>query len=33
MRAVWYEQNGGADILEYGDMPDPQPGQARSGYG
>ena len=26
MKAVWYEQNGGADILEYGDMPDPQPG-------
>ena len=25
MKAVWYEQNGGADILEYGDMPDPQP--------
>ncbi len=26
MKAVWYEQNGGADVLEYGDMPDPQPG-------
>lgn len=26
MKAVWYEQNGGADILEYGDMPDPEPG-------
>ena len=26
MKAVWYEQNGGSDILEYGDMPDPQPG-------
>lgn len=25
MKAVWYEQNGGAEILEYGDMPDPQP--------
>ena len=26
MKAVWYERNGDADILEYGDMPDPQPG-------
>ena len=26
MKAVWYEQNGGADVLEYGNMPDPQPG-------
>ncbi|MCH9016812.1 MAG: NADPH:quinone reductase [Chloroflexi bacterium] len=26
MKAVWYERNGAADILEYGDMPDPQPG-------
>jgi len=26
MKAVWYEQNGGAGILRYGDMPDPQPG-------
>ena len=26
MKAVWYEGNGGADILEYGEMPDPQPG-------
>ena len=26
MKAVWYEQNGGADILRYGDMPDPEPG-------
>ena len=26
MKAVWYEQNGGAEILRYGDMPDPQPG-------
>lgn len=26
MKAVWYEQNGGANILEYGDMSDPQPG-------
>ena len=25
MKAVWYEGNGGADILEYGEMPDPQP--------
>ena len=26
MKAVWYEQNGGAEILQYGDMPDPEPG-------
>ncbi|PKB72091.1 MAG: alcohol dehydrogenase [SAR202 cluster bacterium Io17-Chloro-G6] len=26
MKAVWYERNGHADILEYGDMPDPGPG-------
>ncbi|MDP7588939.1 MAG: NADPH:quinone reductase [Dehalococcoidia bacterium] len=26
MKAVWYEQNGGAEILQYGDMPNPQPG-------
>ena len=26
MKAVWYEQNGGAEILEFGDMPDPEPG-------
>ena len=26
MKAVWYEGNGGADILEYGEMPDPRPG-------
>ena len=26
MKAVWYEQNGDADILEYGVMEDPQPG-------
>jgi len=26
MKAVWYERNGDADILEYGDMPDPEPG-------
>ncbi|MDA0263826.1 MAG: NADPH:quinone reductase [Chloroflexi bacterium] len=26
MKAVWYEQNGPANILEYGDMPDPEPG-------
>lgn len=26
MKAVWYEQNGDADILQYGDMPDPEPG-------
>ncbi|NQW22952.1 MAG: NADPH:quinone reductase [SAR202 cluster bacterium] len=26
MKAVWYERNGAADILEYGDMPDPEPG-------
>ena len=26
MKAVWYRCNGSADILEYGDMPDPEPG-------
>ncbi|MDA1129024.1 MAG: NADPH:quinone reductase [Chloroflexi bacterium] len=26
MKAVWYERNGDADILEYGAMPDPEPG-------
>jgi NADPH2:quinone reductase len=26
MKAVWYESNGPADILEYGEMPDPEPG-------
>jgi len=26
MKAVWYERNGPADIIEYGDMPDPKPG-------
>jgi NADPH2:quinone reductase len=26
MKAVWYEQNGDAGILQYGDMPDPEPG-------
>ena len=26
MKAVWYERNGAADILEYGNMPDPEPG-------
>ena len=26
MKAVWYERNGHADILEYGEMPDPEPG-------
>ena len=25
MKAVWYEQNGDASILQYGDMPDPEP--------
>jgi NADPH2:quinone reductase len=31
MKAVWYEQNGGVDILEYGEMPDPLagPGEVR----
>ncbi len=27
MKAVWYEQNGGAEVLQYGEMPDPKPGQ------
>ena len=26
MKAVWYQRNGTADILEYGEMPDPEPG-------
>ena len=26
MKAVWYERNGDAEILEYGEMPDPEPG-------
>ncbi|MEC8911019.1 MAG: NADPH:quinone reductase, partial [Chloroflexota bacterium] len=26
MKAVWYEQNGDADILEFGVMADPRPG-------
>ena len=25
MKAVWYEQNGDADILLYGDLADPEP--------
>ena len=26
MKAVWYEQNGPADVLHVGEMPDPEPG-------
>ena len=26
MKAVWYERNGDADVLQFGDMPDPEPG-------
>jgi NADPH2:quinone reductase len=26
MKAVWYEKTGGAEVLQYGDMPDPVPG-------
>ena len=26
MKAVWYQRNGPADILEYGELPDPEPG-------
>ena len=26
MRAVWYEQNGGAEVMQVGEMPDPEPG-------
>jgi len=26
MRAVWYERNGAAEVLQVGDMPDPTPG-------
>ena len=25
MRAVWFERNGGADVLELRDVPEPQP--------
>jgi NADPH2:quinone reductase len=27
MRAVWYERNGPADVLQLGDMPENEPGQ------
>lgn len=27
MRAVWYEENGDASVLQVGEMPDPEPGQ------
>ena len=26
MRAVWYEENGDASVLQVGEMPDPEPG-------
>ena len=26
MRAVWYERNGDASVLQVGEMPDPEPG-------
>jgi len=26
MRAVWYERNGSTDVLQFGEMPDPEPG-------
>ena len=26
MKAVWYEQNGPAEIMQFGEMPDPEPG-------
>ncbi|RUA30738.1 MAG: NADPH:quinone reductase [Chloroflexi bacterium] len=26
MKAVWYEQNGDASVLKFGDIPDPEPG-------
>ena len=26
MRAVWYEENGDASVLQFGEMPDPEPG-------
>ena len=26
MRAVWYERNGSAEVLQTGEMPDPEPG-------
>ena len=29
MRAVWYERNGAADVLQAGEMPEPGPGEVR----
>ena len=30
MQAVWYERNGPArEVLNFGDMPDPEPGAAQ----
>ena len=31
MKAVWYEQNGPAEIMQFGEMPDPElgPGEVR----
>ena len=26
MKAVWYEQNGPAEVMQVGEMPDPEPG-------
>ena len=26
MKAVWYDRNGGSDVLTYGDLPTPTPG-------
>ena len=26
MKAVWYEQNGPAEIMQFGEMPEPEPG-------
>lgn len=26
MRAIWYEENGDASVLQFGEMPDPEPG-------
>ena len=26
MKAVWYEQNGPAEVMQYGEMPEPEPG-------
>ena len=31
MKAVWFDQHGGLDVLRYGEVADPQPDRAGSG--